>query len=123
MSSLCFVLFLVVEDGGHLGMPNCTKSKWFHARILVTQILVITNNSIEVFFLSFHILQLITEASLTDLLLLNFETTKYKNHLTQIWSKSIQQLLRYCQFLVCAISSTGDGGHLGMPNCEKSKWL
>ena len=37
LSISCFVLFLVTADGGHLGMPNCKKSKWFYAIIILAQ--------------------------------------------------------------------------------------
>ena len=37
--------------------------------------------------------------------------------LTQIWSKSIMRLLRYCHFhVLCYFSNSS---HLGIPNCKK----
>ena len=47
------------------------------------------------------------EAIYTGQILFNFETTECKNHLTQIWSKSNQQLLRYCHFHVLLYFSNG----------------
>ena len=37
LSCSCFVLFLVTADGYHLALPNCEKSKWLNAKIIVTQ--------------------------------------------------------------------------------------
>ena len=37
LSFSCFVLFLVMADGGHFGMQNCKRSKWLHEKIIVTQ--------------------------------------------------------------------------------------
>ena len=53
-------------------MPNCNKSKWLHARIVVTQSWSYSN---EIIF-DFSVMETI----LTDLFLCNFETTQYKNH-------------------------------------------
>ena len=45
----CFALFLVTANSDHLGMPNCKKSNWLHARIVVIQNWY---DSIEIFFVS-----------------------------------------------------------------------
>ena len=37
LSISCFVLILVMADGCHIGMPNCKKSYWLHARIISIQ--------------------------------------------------------------------------------------
>ena len=43
-----------------------------------------------------------------------------KTILTQIWSKSIKRLLRYCHFLCSELSLvTANGNHIGIPNCKK----
>ena len=33
----CSALFLVMESGRHLGMPNCKNSKWVHTRNILAQ--------------------------------------------------------------------------------------
>ena len=37
LSFACSVLLLVKADGDHLAVPNCKKSKWFNAKIIVIQ--------------------------------------------------------------------------------------
>ena len=81
--------------------------------------------SVPLRFSSFHILLfLVMEAIWTDLFLCNFETTLYKNHfdvnLVKIHSAVIEILSISCFVLFLV---TLDGGHIGMPNCEMSKWL
>ena len=39
LSFSCSVLFLVMANGGHLGMPNCKKSKRLHTKIKALQAL------------------------------------------------------------------------------------
>ena len=77
LSFSCFVLFLVMPDGDHLAVPNCKKSKWLNAKIIVTQRWY---NSIERFFQFYTLLFLEWNAILTGLFLFNFETTQCRNH-------------------------------------------
>ena len=37
LSFSCFVIFLVMADGSHLGMPYCKKLNWCHARYIVAR--------------------------------------------------------------------------------------
>ena len=89
--------------GGHLGMPNCKESKWLHARIIVTQSWY---NIIEIFFIS-HI-AIFKKKTILILKQLN----------ARIILVAIDSVVMFF-----AIFETADGGHLGFPNCNKSKWL
>ena len=60
----CSVLLLVKEDGDHLAVPNCKKSKWLNAKIIVTQSWY---NPIERFFQFYTLLFLVRDAILTGL--------------------------------------------------------
>ena len=78
-------------------------------------------NAIGIFY-QFHILLFLEmETILTDLLLSNFEATQCKNrfdtNLVKMHSVVSEIFLMFCAIL------TADDGHLGMQNCEKSKWL
>ena len=70
----------------------------------------------EIFFGS-NLLFLVTEAILTDLFLINFETTQYKDHfntnLVKIHPAVIEILSISCHVLFLVMA---DGGHLGMLN-------
>ena len=37
LSFSCSVLYLLKTDGNHLVVPNCKKSKWLNAKIIVTK--------------------------------------------------------------------------------------
>ena len=77
LSVSCSVLFLVTADGNHLAMPNCKKSKWINAKIIVTESWY---NSIERFFQFHTLLLLVIDAILTGQFLFNFETNQCKSH-------------------------------------------
>ena len=92
----CSVLLLVKADGDHLAVPNCKKkSKCLNAKITVIQSWY---NSIERFFQFYTLLFLVRDAILTGLFLFIFKRFIARIVLTQIWSKSIKLLLRYCHF-------------------------
>ena len=56
--------------------------------------------------------------------ILSISERNFRITLTQIWSNSIQQLLRQCQFhVLCFFLVLVDGDHLGMPNCKNRNEL
>ena len=57
LSFSCSVLLVVKADGDHLAVPNCKKSKWLNAKIIVTQS---RYNSIERFFQFYLLLFLVS---------------------------------------------------------------
>ena len=99
LSFSCSVLLLVKADGDNLAVPNCKKSKWLNAKIIITQNWY---NSIERFFQFYTMQFLLRDAILTGLFLFSLKTTHCKNHFD---TKSIIEIL-------CAIFNNGNGGHL-----------
>ena len=76
LSVSCSVLFLVKADGDHFEVPNCKKSKWLNAKIIVTKS---GYNSIERYF-QFYSLYFSKGRHLEGLFSFNLETTHCKNH-------------------------------------------
>ena len=104
-----------------LECQSAKKSKWPHAKIIVTQS---RYDSTEKFF-QFHILLILGTDTKTDTFglvyfLFNFETTQCSNQfdtkLVKIHSGVIEILSMSCFAL---LSVTAVVGHLGMPNCNK----
>ena len=58
-----FLLFLVTADGGHLGMPNCKKSKWQLERIVLPQSWINFNQGL-LRYCHFHVYAILSNAPL-----------------------------------------------------------
>ena len=78
LSFSCSVLILVKADGDHLAVPNCKKSIWLNAKIIVIQRWY---NSTKDFFSSFILGYFFSKGChLAGLFLFNCKTTHCKNH-------------------------------------------
>ena len=99
---------------------NGKRVNCLHARIIVKQSWY---DPIEIFFVS-HFDMFSYKSHLTGIFLFNFETIQQKNHFDTILIKihlAVIEILSFSCFVLFLVMA--DGSHLGMPNCEKSKWL
>ena len=101
LSFLCSVLLLVKADGNHLAVPNWKKRH--NAKIIVIQSWY---NSIERFFPVLYF-AIFCKGCHIDRYCLILKQLFARTILTQIWSKSIKRLLRYCHFHVLCYFSNG----------------
>ena len=90
MLEFMFVLLLVTAYGCNLGILKWRKK---HS---VKKLIQFHWDFSHIYIL----LLLETETIKTGLFKLNLKTTQFENYFDTNWSKSIQPLLRYCQFLV-----------------------
>lgn len=60
-------------------------------------------------------------SSVRALLYITYNNSMQKSFWQKIWSKSIQQLLWYCLFHVCAILVSANGSHLHTNKCFRLK--
>ena len=106
LSFSCSMLFLVTANGSHLGMPNCKNQNGLIQETFWHKVGSISSkcSSDMVIFLVTGILFLVMapgshlDSYISFYLILKH--LKARIILTQIWSKSIKQLLKYCHFHV-----------------------
>ena len=109
------MLFLVTANGGHLGMPNCKKSKWRQTRSILAQSWI-NFNQWFLRYCHFCVYAMFSNGPYWPSWIISlhkFEIVPLKKskrrHTTSIlawsWINFIQWFLRYCHFCVCAIFS------------------
>ena len=98
LSFSCSALLLVAANSGHLGMPNCKKSKRLHTRNILAQSWINTNQ----WFLSyrhFHCLYAIFSNGPWRpswiVKLHKYEMVSLRDYYDQIWPNYIHVFLRY----------------------------
>ena len=117
MSFSCSALFLVMANGGHLGMPNHIKSKWLHTRNILAQSWINFNQWFSRY-CHFCVNAIFSNRPWGPSWIVNlhkFEIVPLKkskqlhtrNILAQSWINFNQYFLRYCHFHVYAIFSNG----------------
>ena len=109
------MLYLVKADGDNLVVPNCKKSKWLNAKIIVTKA--------GTLFQCYTLLFLVRGVNLkvfSHLILNNSLQGYFDTNLVKIHSAVIEILSFSCSALLLV---TVNGGYLGMPNCKKIKRL
>ena len=117
LSFSCSVLFLVMANGGHLGMPNCKKikkEKWETRNILAQS--RINFNQWFLIYHHFRVYAIFSNGSLWSSWIVNLHKVEIvslkkskrlytRNILAWSWINFIQWFFRYCHFRVCAIFS------------------
>ena len=107
-----FCAILSTANGGHLIMPNCKKSKLLHTRNILAQSWINFNQRF-LRYRHFHVYAIFDNGPRQPsfhwkvYFYLILKQLNARIILTQIWSKSIKRLSRYCHFTFCAIFSNG----------------
>ena len=101
-----FLLFLVTADGGHLGMPNCKKSKWHLERIVLPQSWINFNQGLLRYCL-FHVYAILSNAPLAANLDSPFpEPVQLKDHFDPTWPKYGHIFSRYWHLSKIRVENT-----------------